>query len=79
MKKTIKDIKVVGPEDKLIILVDVQPNEKFEEIAKIADEFMSMKNKRVLCMASSLRPFIIKKGAKVALSAVIEKMLEQGD
>ena len=76
MEKIIKDIKVVGAGDKLIIMVDAD-SKSMNEIAKIADEFMNPKGRRVLCMGKALRPYIIKKGAKVALSAVIEKMLEK--
>jgi len=76
MKKKIKDIRVVRPEDKLIILVDAD-SKSMNDISRIAEEFMNLRGKRVLCISSTLRPYIIKKGAKVALSAVIEKMLDK--
>lgn len=79
MGKIIRDIKVVGPEDKLIIVIDAKHSEDMNRIQKIAEEFMNMKNRRVMCIIDTLRPYILKKGAKLSLAAIFEKMLEKGD
>ena len=75
MGKIIKDIKVVRPEDKLIILVEGE-REDMEKISDIAKEFMSLKADRgVLCISNKLQPYIIKRGAKVSLGTIFETML----
>ena len=75
MGKIIKDIKVVRPEDKLIILVEGD-NSDLNRISDIAKEFMSMKADRgVLVISNKLQPYIIKKGAKVSLGTIFETML----
>ncbi len=76
MRKKIKDIKVVRPEDKLIILVDVGTSKNMERISDIAKEFMSLKADRgVLVIADTLQPYIVRKGAKVSLATIFETML----
>ena len=76
MRKKIKDIKVVRPEDKLIILVDVGTSKNMERISDIAKEFMSLKADRVvLVIADTLQPNIVRKGAKVSLATIFETML----
>lgn len=76
MKKKIQDIRVVGPEDKLVILVDVGTSKNMERISDIAKEFMSLKADRgVLVIADTLQPYIVRKGAKVSLATIFETML----
>ncbi len=75
MKKKIKDIKVVRPGDKLIILVE-GGGEDMEKISDIAKEFMSLKADRgVLVISDKLQPYIVRKGAKVSLTTIFETML----
>ena len=76
MKKKIKDIKVVRPEDKLLILVEGTSGGELERISDIAKEFMSMKADRgVLVISDKLQPYIVRKGAKVSLATIFETML----
>ncbi len=80
MGKIIKDIKVVRPEDKLIILVEGRTkNEEMSRIVRIAEDFMAMKEMRVLCFVDTLRPYIVRKGAKVSLASIFETMLAKGE
>lgn len=75
MGKIIKDIKVVRPGDKLIILVEGE-REDVERISDIAKEFMTLKaDTGALVISNKLQPYIIKKGAKVSLATIIETML----
>lgn len=75
MGKIIKDIKVVRPEDKLIILVEGS-SEDMRKISDIAKDFMSMKADRgVLVISNKLQPYIVRKGAKVSLISIFETML----
>ena len=75
MKKKIKDIKVVRPGDKLIILVE-GGGKDMEKISDIAKEFMSLKADRgVLVISNELQPYIVRKGAKVSLATIFETML----
>ncbi len=75
MSKIIKDIKVVRPEDKLIILVE-GGREDMNKISDIAKEFMSLKADRgVLVISNKLQPYIVRKGAKVSLATIFETML----
>lgn len=79
MGKIIKDIKVVRPEDKLIILIEGD-NPDLNRISDIAKEFMSMKADRgVLVISNKLQPYIIKKGAKISLATIIETKLTKED
>ncbi len=76
MRKKIKDIKVVRPEDKLIILVDVGTSKNMERISDIAKEFMSLKDDRgVLVIADNMQPYIGRKGANGSLATIFETML----
>ena len=76
MGKRIKDIKVVRPEDKLIILVEENNREELGKISDIAKEFMSLKADRgVLVISNKLQPYIVRKGAKVSLATIFETML----
>lgn len=80
MGKIIKDIKVVRPEDKLIILVDVGASKNMERISDIAKKFMNLKADRgVLMIANTLQPYIVRKGAKVSLASILETMLTKED
>lgn len=79
MGKIIKDIKVVRPEDKLIILVEGHRKD-LERISDIAKEFMSLKADRgVLVISNKLQPYIVRKGAKVSLATIFETMLTKGE
>lgn len=74
--KKIKDIKVVRPEDKLIILVEGSSGEELSRISDIAKEFMSLKADRgVLVISNKLQPYIVRNGAKVSLATIFETML----
>jgi hypothetical protein len=76
----IKDIKVVGPDDKLIILVDVDAAKNMERIHDIAKEFMSLKaDHGVLVIGNTLQPYIVRKGAKVSLATIFETILTKED
>ncbi len=75
MPKKIKDIKVVRPGDKLIILVE-GGGKDMERISDIAKEFMSLKADRgVLVISDKLQPYIVRKGAKVSVATILETML----
>ena len=74
--KKIKDIKVVGPEDKLLIMVEGTPMYKLEALASSVEDFMINKNRPVLVL-QNMQPYIIKKGAKISLAAVFEQMLPE--
>ncbi len=80
MGKIIKDIKVVRPEDKLIILVEVDVPSDLERISDIAKTFMSLKADRgVLVISNKLQPYIVRKGAKVSLVSIFETLLTKGE
>jgi len=75
MIKRIKDIKVVKPGDKLIILVKGDRKD-MEKISDIAREFMILKADRgVLVIADNLQLYIVRKGAKVSIASIFETML----
>ena len=72
MKEKIKDIKVLQPEDKLIILFDDGLSRmEFERIKKFTDS-----KHRILALSkSSFKVFILKKGAKLELKKVLNEKL----
>lgn len=74
--KKIKDIKVVGPEDKLLIMVEGTPMYELAALASSVEDFMINKNRPVLVL-KNMQPYIIKKGAKISLAAVFEQMLDK--
>lgn len=72
MKEKIKDIKVLGPEDKLIILFSGDfAHSQFEAAAN----FIDSQQRTLVLDESSFKVFILKKGAKVELKEALNEKL----
>lgn len=77
MNKLIRDIRVVGPEDKLLIVVEGASPERLESLAHAAEDFMNKKENRVL-VVKDMQPFIIRGGARTSLAFIFEEKIEEG-
>lgn len=76
MPKNIKDIKVLGEKDKLIILVADHPESHLIHMTDVVSEFMK-KNDGFLFI-KGLQVFILKDGAEVILAQVLNDEIEKG-
>lgn len=77
MGKIIKDIKVVGEKDKLIILVDKKATESHcVQMTDIVKKFIK-KNDRFLFIRG-LQVFILKDGVEISLVQALNKEIEKG-
>lgn len=74
MKKKIKDIKIVEPEDKLIILAEHMPPTQAERMVEEINNFLKSKSKRNLVIVG-MQVCVIQKGAHVSFANIIEKHL----
>ncbi len=77
MPKNIKDIKVLGEKDKLIILVSNQPEIHLANMTDVITEFMKKKTSRFLFI-KGLQVFIMKDGAEVILAQALDDEIKQG-
>lgn len=72
----LKDIRVVRPEDKLLILCEDAPAGRLAGLVEAVEAFMKQKNRRVL-VVKDMQPYIIRGGAKISLAMLFEEMLDK--
>ena len=77
MPKNIKDIKVLGEKDKLIILVSNQPEIHLANMTDVVAEFMKKKTSRFLFI-KGLQVFIMKDGAEIILAQALNDEIKKG-
>ena len=75
MGKIIKDIAIIGPEDKLIILADRVRPEQMEAIRKTIEDFL--KSEAKVLIGSDMKAYVLKDGAKVSLIEILESELKK--